>query len=769
MPYTQVVDLPFSPGDPSGPPGPLARFLPPLERGMASAALAGFGNPGDLILDPFGAAPRLVREAALAGRALLVASNNPVTRFVIRHTLQPFPPTDLQTALARLAATPKDDLRLEPFLLGLYNTSCSRCGRTVSADYFVWDREADSPVLRCYSCPHCNHTMEEPTDEADRELALGFRQRGLQHSLALEQLAPRGDPDREHAEAALAVYPARAVYALVTLMNKLEQLEPALREAAEALALSAMDQTNALWGHPEGRPRPLQLSASQQFREFNLWKALERAIGDWVLDGEPVPVGEWSAERLPAPGTVSLFAGPIRELAAGISGERVQRVVMVIPRPNQAFWTLSALWAAWLWGREQAGAIKVALRRRRYDWAWHAGALRLAMRSLVPALHAGAEVLGLMPDAEPGFTAAALAGMDSAGFRLTGRALRVAEGQAVMRWRLEPREPITLAPSALGRIHRAMATVLRARGEPVTFPLLHAAAWFDLAADRQLSALWQQVDEPPIGPVSEVLEAALENRQAFLRLGRGVEPEAGHYWLAEPAGAEPPLADRIESWMIELLADGEPRAALAIERAACRDFPGLLTPDRRLLMACLRSYGLWDPGERTWSLREEDQPDTRQSDCQEVARLLADMGSRLGFQVEGENPIWWRPAPPDEDSYLFMVEPTARLAEAMRQTDYEALQPAGEPTDAGGLGPAPDMAEAQPRRVVVMPGGRASLLAEKARHDPRLRSWLEGDVTVIKFRHVRRLSSETTLERANLAERLALDPPSHQDPQLPLL
>lgn len=758
MPYTQTVDLPFPAGDPAGPPGPLARFLPPLERGMAGVALSEFGVPGDLILDPFGASPRLVREAALAGRAVLVASNNPVTRFVIRRTLRPFSLAELQAALARLAATPKDEARLEPFLLDLYNTTCSRCGRSVSADYFVWDREADSPVLRSYSCPHCNHTMEEPTDAADREQALGFRGRGLQHSLALEQLAPRGDPDREHAEAALSVYPARAVYAIVTLLNKLEQLDSAMREAGEALALSAMDQTNALWGHPEGRPRPLQLSASPQFREFNLWRAMERAVGDWAMEPDAPAVEEFSPHQPPPPGGVSLFAGPIRELAAGLPRVQIERLLTVIPRPNQAYWTLSALWAAWLWGKGEAGTIKVALRRRRYDWAWHASALRLALRSLTGALAHRAEVLGLVPDAEPGFTAAVLAGLDGAGFRLVGRALRLAEGQAVMRWVLEPGEPGVVAPNALGRMHRAMAAALRARGEPVTYPLLHAAAWFDLAADRQLSALWKEVDEPPTAPVSEVLEAALEDRQTFLRLGRGAEPEAGQYWLVEEAGAEQPLADRIESWIVPLLAEGPARGTLDVETAACRAWPGLLTPDRRLLLACLRSYALWDAAQGAWLLREEDQPATRQADCLEVAQLLVAMGKRLGFQVSGDNPILWRSQRPGERSYVYMVEPSARLAEAMRQTS--PLQTVGGPPA------APDL---PPRRVVVMPGGRASLLAEKARHDPRLRTLLDSEVAVIKFRHIRRLSSETTLDRANLDERLALDPPSHQDPQLPLL
>jgi hypothetical protein len=759
------VDLPFPAGDPSGPPGPLARFLPPLERGMAAAALGGFGAPGGLLLDPFGASPRLVREAALAGRAMLVASNNPVTRFILRRSLQPFPLPVLQTALARLAAAPKDETRLEPFLLDLYSTTCSNCGRTVSADYFVWDREADAPVLRSYSCPHCSHTMEEPTEAPDRELALGFRERGLQHSLALEQLAPRGDPDREHAEAALSVYPARAVYAIVTVLNKLEQLEPAVREAAEALALSAMDQTNALWGHPEGRPRPLQLSASQQFREFNLWRALERAVGDWVMEGEAVPVEPWSAGTFPQPGRVSLFDGPIRTLAAGIPPGYVHRVVTVLPRPNQAYWTLSALWAAWLWGKTAAAPIKVALRRRRYDWAWHAGALRLAMRSLVPALAQGTQVLGLMPDAEPGFVAAALSGFDGAGFRLTGRALRPAEGQAVLRWEFEVRKPGPVAQGSLGRVQRSMTTALRARGEPATYPLLHAAAWFDLAAGRQLLALWEEVGEAPTGPVGEVVQAALEDRKAFRRLGKGTEPEAGHYWLVNETGAEQPLADRIEHWVVDLLSDNRPHDGAEIETAACAAWPGLLTPDRRLLLACLRSYGLWDASQQAWQLRQEDQTATREQDCAEVIELLIGLGGRLGFRVEGRNPILWQAESPGA-GFLFMVEPTARL-----QAGQIALQAAPQPGPEalpGFFAPAVTQHPAL-TRLLVIPGGRASLLAEKARLDPRLRGWLEDEVQVVKFRHVRRLSSETTLGRDNLEERLALDPPSHQDPQLPLL
>jgi len=162
------VEIPYLPGKAVVGPSPLARFLPPLEEGTVALAIERFGMAGQLVLDPFGASPRLALEAAQQGCSVLVAVNNPITRYVLRHTLQPFALDELQSALSRLSASAKDGGRLEPFLLDLYQTLCSRCGRQVSVEYFVWDREENVPVLKFYVCPHCNHTIEEPTDAEDR-------------------------------------------------------------------------------------------------------------------------------------------------------------------------------------------------------------------------------------------------------------------------------------------------------------------------------------------------------------------------------------------------------------------------------------------------------------------------------------------------------------------------------------------------------------------------------------------------------------------------
>ena len=747
------MEIPYLPGKAVVGPSPLARFLPPLEEGTAALAIERFGMGGQLVLDPFGASPRLALEAAQQGCSVLVAVNNPITRYVLRHTLQPFALDELQSALSRLAASGKNGGRLEPFLLDLYQTLCSHCGRQVSVEYFVWDREENVPVLKFYVCPHCNHTIEEPTDAEDRRRSLEHGAKGLQHASALEQLAPRGSPDRVHAEAAVSVYPGRAIYAIMTLLNKLQQNELGERmEAARGLLLLMLDQTNALWGYPEGRVRPLQLTASPRYLESNAWRALEQAIGQWSGSESRVELIEWAGEASLRPGGVTLFEGPVRELSKGLPAGRVERILTVIPRPNQAYWTLSALWAAWLWGREAADPVRAALRRRRYDWAWHADALHTTLRAMRPALSDKVQVVGLVPDAEPGFLAAALAGFDGAGFRLTGRALRPAEGQAILTWEWEGGLGQLAAPAQLSQImKRAAQHALAERGEPSSYELPHEAAWSELAARRMLARAQGSESRTPLGTIGEDFDQVLADRSVFEHLGKGAEPETGRYWLSDPAEVSLPLADRVEGLALGILREQDRISDMELDRRLCEALPGLLTPDRRLVMAVLRSYAIPEGGGGNWSLRTEDRGEARRADRAEILTLLAGLGNRLGFEVEGSDPIRWADRT-NEQQFSFWVDETARLGTAMRRQLEQ-----GESGRGSGL------------EVVVIPGGRAALVAEKSRRDPLLQSWLESAPRVIKFRHVRRLAEDTTLERQNLLDRLVLDPPGHEDPQLPLL
>lgn len=740
------MDVLYPTGMPVGHDGPLARFLSPLWEGSTRRALREWGHEGDLVLDPFGSSPQVLLEAAQCGRAVLVAANNPVTRFVIRHTLQPFTQAELQAALARLAATPKNGSRLELFLLDLFRTECARCGAEVIAESFIWDREVEGPSQKVYTCDRCGSTREASATEEDRTQAAAYSRHGLQHALALEQVAPKGDPDRHHAEAALSVYPDRSLYALITLINKLGQmgLEGRTRSAVDALLLSAFDESNALWGYPEGRSRPRKLTASSRYREINVWRALERAVDTWAIGGEDVPVTIWPSEELPAPGTVAIFPGPVRELLPTLSKDQIDILLTVLPRPNQAYWTLSALWSAWLWGRESIDPIRIALRRRRYDWAWHSGALRTVMAALRPLLGAETQMLAFVPEAEHGFVAAALAGFDSAGYQLQGRAFRFAERQAFLTW---SKVDAVKSVSAADTLHEVMTDAadrtLRSRGEPSQFPILHFAAWSELARERRISQLWGEIGSPPISDLGEALETALANRQIFTRIGRGVEPESGLYWLKEPTRAEIPLADRVEALVLKIFRQEREATLVDVDDYVCQALRGLNSPDQRLVLACVTSYATEDVIKGVWVLRPEDEFDARDADCEEIRRLLASLGERIGYEVEPGKRLIWRDQAGGQ-VFAFCVQESAMLGSALKVADE------------GGL-------------TFVLPGGRAALVAEKARRDPRLRSWLQEGIGVLKFRHVRRLHAEIQLSRANIVERLAIDPPEQHDPQLPLL
>lgn len=740
------MDVRFPPGRTPDWPGPLQRFLPPLEEGIVTSALNDLGATGDLAFDPFGASPRLVHEAALAGWGVLVAANNPVTRFVLQHTLDPFMLTDLQSALARIASAPKDGSRMEPFLLDLYRTICSRCGEIVAADVLIWDRDQGAPVIKIYACAECGNAVQEATSSADRELALSFEGKGLHHALALQRVVPVNDPDRRHAEAALAIYPGRAIYALTTLMNKLEQLALAgvQRNAAHALLLSAFDLTNALWDYPEGRSRPRQLSHSVQYREMNVWRALERAVVEWTMPGPRIECVPWQKGESPHAGTVALFAGPVRELAPQLARGSVQQLVTVLPRPNQAFWTLSALWASWLWGREIAAPIQAALRRRRYDWSWHATALRAGLNHVRPVMEGGGHATAFVAEAEPGFVAASLAGFDKAGFAIAGRALRHDAAQAMFRWTAASSVTLPIEEGVVAqRIKAAMTELLRQRGEPTPYPLLHAAVWSDLAQRRLLSASWQKVGSPPLTMIGSEIEAALEDQEVFTRLDRWTEVESGVFWLAGIGQVGVPLADRLEQLVLERLRNGADSSAHQVELYLAGSLQGLQTSDRGLMLACLRSYATQRGDSERWELEQHETEAARRQDCGKIVDLLIALGERLGYKAKGKVPVQWFESR-DKLAYRFHVQETAAMLPILEDSS-------------------------DPPLILVLPGGRAELVAEKARRDARVRSWLEIGNCLVKFRHVRRLAEDPKLRRDNFAECLGLDPAEQQDPQMHLL
>ena len=506
--------------------GPLGRFLPPVPEGPARAFLAGIKLPGAWVLDPFGSSPRLAVEMARAGQRVLVAAGNPVSRFLLDLGAHPPKESDLQAALADLAAARKEGERLETHLQSIYLTHCANCGRELPAEAFLWDSKTGEMTGRIYNCT-CGSGGEQPVTPEDVQHAASWsRTESMHRSRALERVTALDDPDRPLAEEALSISPPRAVYALGTLINRLDGLSTSdeRRRCMTALLLWAADSANSLWPHSAERPRPKQLTFPGIFRENNVWMALEAGVKALASDEAPVPLSLWP-EELPESGGVCIFEGPLRELAPELDEIPLKAVVGAIPRPNQAFWTLSALWAGWLWGREAVGPFKTVLHRRRYDWQWHAEALRALFTNLNESISPQVPFFAILAEPEPSYLTAAILAAQTAGLALENLALRGEQEPVQILWYKAERLPRNKLSIDVNFMRKSLREYLQERGEPAAYLHIHAAALAALAKKGMLR--WS---DDAISSVDKTILEALQAEE-FIDIENRANPQSGTWGL----------------------------------------------------------------------------------------------------------------------------------------------------------------------------------------------------------------------------------------------
>jgi hypothetical protein len=746
----------YIPGLSPADPGPLSRFIPPLEEGVISAWLphhaspspalapgasvdAAQGKPGSWLLDPFGFSPRLVLEAARTGYRVLVTVNNPITRFLLEMSANPPSEADFKAALADLAVVKKGEERLQGHLQSLYLTTCEKCEQEIQAQSFLWRRGEDVPYARIYKCPHCQDEGEHPVTQQDIDRAKRIASTdSLHRSRAFERVAKLDDEDRVYAEEAIEHYLPRPLYFLTTVINRLDSLNltPERRRALNALILVACDAGNTLWGHPSERPRPKQLNIPNQFREHNLWMMLERGISLWSETASGVVCEAWHARdrrKIPESGGICIYEGRLKELAHEVKKEiPIAAVIGAVPRPNQAFWTLSALWAGWLWGRDAVEPYKLALRRRRYDWAWNATALSATYTHLFELLPLGTPFFGLLPEAEPAFLTSALTAAGAAGFDLQSLALRTEHDPVQLLWKRGEHLKREANPPNVDDVREAMLAHLTERGEPGSYLHVHAAGLIALASSHSLKQKGQEFDEA-LRATQSVMQKALEDER-FVHHSSGDGVETGSWGLKgsnDLSRYYESLSDRVEVAIVTFLQKHPNRIYLEIEDDLYPRFPGLLTPSKAMIYAVLHSYAEKEGG--AWKLRPEDQATARRNELVTIAAMIEIIGKRLGYSTrkEEKNYLWEENG---QVKYAFYVLASALVGRAIHETPYLPEQ-----------------------TLIVIPGGRAALAEYKAQRDPALAARLKT-YRVVKYRLLRTLVEVPVLTRETFEEQIASDP-----------
>jgi hypothetical protein len=785
------MDMPFFPGRTLDPPEPLAHFLPPYSEGTGAEFVRRLGKRNARIVDPFGQSPAMALEMARAGAAVLLASPNPVLRAILGLQADP-PPADLiRAVLARIARSPSSVSpnpssaspaeNLEAHIRGLYRGTCAFCGQESEADGYVWEFETDSkahatithpparglfqdskkgkskPRLlgRICSCPHCNHVVEEPAGPADEKAMPSEASRQMLYHFALERLAPLDDPSRTSITEALDAYPSRSVYALVLILRRLEtmELEPEEKRCVDLLLLTVLEQAHILRGHGHHlRARPRSLQPPAQFREVNIWRALEKAAADWSRPARKLPVRKWREGEPPEAGAILTFAGTARDLAPHLEQVRPDGLIAFLPRPNQAAWTLAAMWAEWLWGRAASAPLSGMLHRRWFDWNWHARALAASAAALAAHLPAGTPAAAFLGEWEPPFLAAALWSFHQAGFALKGRAVRTDTGAAQLLWSAPGPEhtPLSYGPQGFeGTAEMARLAVrqlISDRAEPVPWELLHAAAWSDVVFHHMLPPEPPQAEESGFALCQNIIAETVRADPEIESTEKKEENEFGTtWWLPGDESITSPLADQVEVEVARMLLEEGPIDTEELDRRLCSFFPGLLTPELRLLNACLESYGTPAKDGRSWVLRPEDHPTSRAEELELVRETLGGLGRRMGFSAEGDREMYWID-PSGRKAYCFVFTGSAAVGRYLLQPPFE-----------------------ERRSWIVLPGGRATLVGYKLRRNVLLRRAVADGWRFLKFRHIRRLLEDPYLRSENLDERMGLDPLDVTEDKVPYL
>jgi hypothetical protein len=726
----------FRPKDP----GPLSRFLPPLEEGTAGSWLLERVPPGSWVLDPFGFSPRVAVEAARSGYRVLVTANNPITRFLLELAAQPPSEADFKASLADLAASKRGEERLETHLRALYLTRCEQCGQENEAEAFFWHKGEDAPYARLYHCTECGDRGERAATQEDIDRARRIGAADAMHrSRALERVVAMDDIDRSHVEEALRQYLPRPLYVLASIINRLEAIELSAerRRGLTALVLAACDAGNSLWSLEGERPRPKQLLTSDSFRENNVWQALDHARDFWPDVEAPIPYVLWPA-KIPGNAGICIYEGRLRRLAEEVHSQiPIAAVIGAVPRPNQAFWTLSALWAGWLWGRAAVEPYKAALRRRRYDWAWNATALNAAFRQLFGLVGLGTPFLGLLPEVEPLFLTSAFTAISAAGFDPKGIALRTADDPVQFIWERGERLKREPGQARTRELQRAMREHLRQRGEPVGYLHLHTAGLEVLTESRALRGDDQSFEDA-LRATNLSIQESLAQEDGLIHHTTGESVEAGLWALRHSQGLES-LTDRAEVTAVRFLQKHPDTMFRDVETDLCRQMRGLLTPSQGITYAILESYANRDG--RRWKLRPEDTAARRQEDLKTISALVEAVGKKLDYAVvQRDGWILWQQG--GKAQLVFAVLVSGLVARVMAQNPHPAEQ-----------------------SVLVIPGGRAGLTAYKAQRDPDFAARL-SEYRITKFRLWRSLAEMKILTRNTFEEQLASDPPERASGQL---
>jgi len=720
------LDVPYLIPSGNSPPLPLERFLPACPQGVISSWLGKIAPARSWVLEPFGSTPQTSIQAARAGYRVLAAVNNPLLAFILQMLCQPPEHSEFQAALAELASSRRGDIRLEALIQSFYLTVCATCGKEIQATAFIWKRGEKSPYARVYHCPHCGDEGVHPATDADTSrLAPLQRAEPLHRARALEKAIASGmdEDERRNVEEALKNYPVRALVVLFNLLNKLDGMpqNSSNRKLLQALVLPVLDAGTSLWPWPETGDVPHLLQTPAEFVEKNLWLELEKAIDTWQEASYTVEVTHWPA--LPQDAGICIYPGRTKEFHSEGHDLQFSGVVCNLPRPSQAFWTLSALWSAWVWGKETSARYASVLGRRRFDWHWYARALQSTLEAVNHTTKPGTPILGLMSDPAPGFILAAGSAARAANCPVKGIACKSLQDLVQLHWQTNGQNPRVLEANLQDTIRRAIRRTLMELGQPTSYLRPFLAVMGELAQNDLLPTTEEKLTPEKMSEIQTAITSLFLDRNFLHHFDSAAqEIEPGRWYLENFEDCIEPIDDRVESTLVKLLLGSSPLNLEEIKERIGATFPGVLTPQDETIHFILESYADLDSSDGTWHPKSGENPAERKAELKEMRDLLRQVAKRIGYECGGDQPVTWSVKDTGEIAYRFYLGASAIFQSYCCADNSEDTQ-----------------------TVYVFPGSRAALIQYKLNRNPRLREMTKVNWHFLKFRYLQSLAARAEL------------------------
>ncbi len=718
----------FIPGDP---------FWPPFPTEAVSRYARELSPPGSMVLIPFCSNPLLPFELLRAGYRVLAANFNPLALLPVKALHGRW--EDFSPALTRLMDAPRGERPLRLYLRSLYLVECPGCGETVEADFFRWEKKA--PVAKAIRCPKCGTEGSFPIAPGDLKPLESLKEKGPDYWYVLGRLFPPGELSPPEAEDLPLVYTPRNLHCLNALFVKIETLFP--EKSFQALALKAalliaMHLSLSLYSSTDFRRRPVRLHPPPNFVEPNAWKAFQTAAESLRSLFRPLPLAEPEAffreEKAPA---LLLAPWGVKRLEKEVPPASASTLIFEPPPLDRTWWALHFLWTGWLLGPQAAQPLRPLALREIFGWDWYEETMRQSLAKLMRLLRPGGFAVILGQDIPPVMAECLIMAGAGAGFLPESFSFREKDSRLEARLVFSNPKAPAVTRGDEETLREAILEVLEYCGEPLPPMILRLLTEWWLTSRKAWN--WSEWKR-------EEFRRLLDETVTSLTEKGKLKPWAGGKLLGLPnyPGPFTPLSDRVELEVLKILQEKGSVTFRELEDRLYAEFPGPLVPGTDLLKECLSSYGEERGSE--WQLRPEDRPENRERDREELMAILRDLGGRLGFEVResGREPfdlVWEdRSASGDTAGVIvglssgFVVESTAALTGLFLRHFAPPL----------------------PNSYIVIPGGRASLVWYKLRKMPlwaSLRGW-----QFIKYRHLRRLATEKTIDRYSLQKIIGLDP-----------